>query len=418
MKLFAAALFPLLFLGTSFAEDWPHYRGLHFDGTSPESLSPWDSEALSPIWKIETNLGFSSFVVGGGKVLTLVQQDIDGNPMEVCLALDEASGEKLWETPLWLAGKYDKGGAAGEGGNDGGDGPRSTPAIDGDKVYLIDAHLRVYCLSLEDGEQIWKHDIMRKNDGRNIKWQNAASPVIDGDLLFAAGGGNGESLIALNKETGDVVWSVEDDMMTHATPVLAELHGTRQVIFFTQEGLVALTPQEGKVLWRYAFPFKVSTAASPVVWEDIVYCSAGYGVGAGAVQVSKDGDAFTAKEIWRTENDNINHWSTPVVKDGYLYGMFSFKEYGKGPLACVDIRSGNQLWAEEGYGPGNVILVQDKLLALTDSGELVLVEANSKGYKELARKDLLEGKCWSTPALADGVVYIRSTKEGGAFKLK
>lgn len=351
-------------------------------------------------------------------MLTLVQQDIDGNPMEVCLALDEASGEKLWETPLWLAGKYDKGGAAGAGGNDGGDGPRSTPAIDGDKVYLIDAHLRVYCLSLEDGEEIWKHDIMRKNDGRNIKWQNAASPVIDGDLLFAAGGGNGESLIALNKETGDVVWSVEDDMMTHATPVLADLHGTRQVIFFTQQGLVALTPQEGKVLWRYEFPFKVSTAASPVVWEDIVYCSAGYGVGAGAVQVSKDGDAFTAKEIWRTENDNINHWSTPVVKDGYLYGMFSFKEYGKGPLACVDIRSGNKLWAEEGYGPGNVILVQDKLLALTDSGELVLVEADSKSYKELARKDLLEGKCWSTPALADGVVYIRSTKEGGAFKLK
>jgi outer membrane protein assembly factor BamB len=199
--------------------------------------------------------------------------------------------------------------------------------------------------------------------------------------------------------------------------VFAELHGVPQVIFFTQKGLVAVKPETGQVFWRYAFPFKVSTAASPVVWEDIVYCSAGYGVGAGAVRITKEGEAFTATQIWRTENQNINHWSTPVVKDGYLYGMFSFKEYGAGPLACVDIRTGEKKWSQPGYGPGNVILTGDLLLALTDAGELVLVDAKPDAYHEKARAHAITGKCWSTPALVDGKAYVRSTVEGGCFDL-
>ena len=206
--------------------------------------------------------------------------------------------------------------------------------------------------------------------------------------------------------------------LPHATPIIGEVQGVKQVIFFTQEGLVAVTPDAGDVLWRYEFPFKVSTAASPVIFEDIVYCSAGYGVGAGAVKVEKDGSGLKATEIWRTENDNINHWSTPVVKDGFLYGMFSFKEYGKGPLACVDIRTGKMKWKEAGFGPGNVILSADgELVILSDKGEIVLVDANPDSYKELARADVLSGKCWSTPSLTDGKIYARSTTEGGCFDL-
>ncbi len=397
------------------AADWPAYRGPGGDGVSSEIL-PKKVVPSQPLWKVETALGFSSFSVADGKAYTIVIREIDGNPMEICLALDAATGEEIWAAPLWIGGKYDGGGKSGAKGNEGGDGPRSTPVVSGDLVYVLDTHLRLYALKVADGEAAWSVDLEKKHGAENIKWQNAASPVIDGDRVFVAGGGRDQSLLAFDKNNGELIWKGENDAITHATPIVTELLGTRQVIFFTQEGLVACAPEDGKVLWRQDYPFKVSTAASPVVFEDIVYCSAGYGVGGGAYRISKEGDKFVSTEIWRTENDNINHWSTPVVKDGHLYGMFSFKEYGAGPLACVDIRTGEKKWSQPGFGPGNVILTADgTLVALSDAGEIVLVEAKPGAYTEISRADVLDGKCWSTPALANGKVYVRGTTEGGAF---
>ncbi len=238
-------------------------------------------------------------------------------------------------------------------------------------------------------------------------------------MLFVAGGGKGQSLLALDKKTGTVVWKTQDDAITHATPVVGEILGQKQVIFFTQKGLVAVSPEAGKVLWRYPFKYSTSTAASPVVCGDIVYCSAGYDVGAGACKITHSGSEFTATEIWRiTGNKKIpNHWSTPVYLDGYLYGMFSFKRYGVGPMKCVEVATGNVMWEQPGFGAGNVILVNGKILALADDGELVAVEANPHGYKELSRVQAVMGKCWSTPAVSDGRVYVRSTKEGACLEL-
>jgi hypothetical protein len=154
------------------------------------------------------------------------------------------------------------------------------------------------------------------------------------------------------------------------------------------------------------------------VFGDIVYCSAGYGVGAAAFKISKDGEAMKADQIWRRENECFNHWSTPVVKDGYLYGMFSFKEYGKGPLACVDIRTGKDMWKKDGFGPGQVILADKTIIALSDKGEVVFVEADSKKYTEHKREHLLKGKVWSYPSLAYDHLFARSTQEGGCWELK
>jgi outer membrane protein assembly factor BamB len=195
--------------------------------------------------------------------------------------------------------------------------------------------------------------------------------------------------------------------------VPATILGQRQVIFFLQSGLLAVEPKTGKELWRYAFDYKISTAASPVVSGDIVYCSAGYGVGAGAVRITKEGAGFKASELYRARGNKplANHWSTPVLKDGFMYGMFQFKEYGKGPVKCVDIQSGEVKWEQEGFGPGHVILAGDQVLALSDAGELVVFDAKPQGYQERARADILEGKCWTTPVLVDGRIYARSTKE-------
>jgi outer membrane protein assembly factor BamB len=182
--------------------------------------------------------------------------------------------------------------------------------------------------------------------------------------------------------------------------------------------LVAVDPQKGTLLWRAPFPFKTSTAASPVVFQDIVYCGAGYGVGGGAFKISKQGNSFSAAPIWRKDgNDFGNHWSTPVVKDGYLYGMFSFKKYGVGPLCCMDIRTGDFKW-KPNFGAGQVILAGDVVVAMTDSGEVVFVKANSGSYQELKRAPLVKGKVWSYPSIAFNHIFVRSTQEGGCFAIK
>lgn len=390
--------------------DWARFRGPAGNGIVPAIAgAKW---SLKEVWKSPTNLGFSSFAVAGGRVYTLVTGETDGNTGEMLACLDEKTGKQLWSKPLSVIAKYDGGGDAGTPDNKGGDGSRSTPVIDGGKVYVIDSMLSVFCFDAATGKEIWKHDVMENNAGVQIKWHNAASPLIDGDILMLAGGGAGQALLGLNKNTGKVVWKGEDDKMTHATPILADILGVHQAVFFTQKGLVGVNPKNGEVLWRADFPYKVSTAASPVVWQDIIYCSAGYGVGAGAFKLSKKGGTLEATQIWRRENQCFNHWSTPVVKDGYLYGMFSFKEYGKGPLACVDIRTGEDKWAEKGFGPGQVILAGDKIIATSDKGEIVVAEANPEKYKEVARKDVLDGKVWSYPVLANGKIFARSTVEG------
>lgn len=410
-----AATFVGLALFNANAANWPEYRGPNHNGTTSETISKWNEPGPKAIWKTPLTAGFSSIAVDGSLAATLVTRIIDGAPREVCVAVDAASGKELWATPLAVA-KYEGGGDSGTPDNKGGDGPRSTPAINSGHVYAIDARLNLVCLDSKSGGKVWAKDILKEHNGQNISWENAASPVIDGDLIFAAGGGEGEALLGIDKNTGKTVWKAENDKMTHATPVVATILGVHQVVFFTQKGLVSLEPKTGKLLWRYSFPYNVSTAASPVIAGDIVYCAAGYNVGSGAARITKNGDTFQATEIWRMKGNKIaNHWSTPVEKDGYLYGMFSFKEYGTGAVKCVELATGREVWSQPNFGSGQAILASGKLVALGDSGQIVLIDPTPEGYKEIARMQAVAGKCWSTPTLSEGRLYVRSTKEGACY---
>jgi len=336
----------------------------------------------------------------------------------MCVALDAKTGKELWAAPTGVA-NFPGGGDAGAEGNNGGDGPRSTPAVKGDRVYIYSADMVLHCLDASSGKLVWKKEITREFNGKNISWKSAMSPVIDGDLLYIAGGGPGESMLAFNANTGALAWKTGDETMTHAAPVAVTILGMRQVIFLTQSGLVALEADSGKPLWRFPFPYRTATGCSPVVSGDMVFCTAGYGIGGAACQVVKNGAEFEAKELWRARGDIPLGclWSTPVQKDGYLYGMISYKKFGTGPLKCVDMKTGVVKWEQPGFGAGNVLLAGDHLIALSDDGHLVLVDASPSGYRESARMKAVNGKCWSTPALSEGRLFVRSTKEGVALEI-
>lgn len=398
------------------AADWPQYRGPAGNGVSPEILK-WKASGLGTVWKVPSVGGFSSFSVADGRAFTLSLKEIDGASQEVLVAHNVVNGSELWSVPLLVA-KYDGGGNDGTADNKGGDGPRSTPTVVGKSVVVLTTQLALKSFDAASGKENWTRDLKADHEGRNIQWQNAASPLLEGGLLYVAGGGAGQSLMAVDPADGRVVWKAFDEKITHATPVAATILGQRQVVFFLQSGLLSVEPKTGKELWRYAFPYKVSTAASPVVGGDIVYCSAGYGVGAGAVKISKDGASFKATEIYRMAGNQplANHWSTPVLKDGHLYGMFQFKEYGKGPVKCVELSTGTVKWTKEGFGPGHVILMGDDVVALSDAGELVRFAAAAGEYKELSRQKVLEGKCWTTPTVSGGRVFVRSTKEAACLE--
>src|SRR5688500_5568440 len=268
----------------SIAADWPQWRGPNHDQVSKETgiLTKWPEKGPKEVWRIKIGPTHGTFAVAGDKALIMMQRD----GQDTCVALDANTGKELWATPI------DKNMSQQESW--GGKSAHSTPAIDGDTVYCTSQFLKIAALNLADGKPVWQHDLVKEfggsysMDARGIKeWGNAASAVVDGNHVLMAGGGSGQSIIAFDKKTGAVAWKNHDEKITQATPTPATIHGVRQVIFYTQSGLVSVAPDTGDILWKHPHQYNVSTASSPVVAGDIVYASAAYQVGAVAVQIMR-----------------------------------------------------------------------------------------------------------------------------------
>ncbi|MBI2947550.1 MAG: PQQ-like beta-propeller repeat protein [Verrucomicrobia bacterium] len=413
---FGALIAVLIFTAAnSQAMDWPQYRGPNHDGTSADPIrSNWSQEPPREIWRVPLGPGLSSFSVSGGRAFTLASRRAGEAEQEFCVALDAATGRELWATPLDVA-DYPNGGVGAD------DGPRSTPSVDGDRVYVLTSYLRLACLEAATGRMVWDKNLVQEFGSFVIPWQNAASPLVEGDLVLVNGNGRqNEHLLAFRKPDGTLAWKGQSDGMTQATPAAATINGVRQVVFFAQSGLVAVAPETGSVLWRHALRYNgTSVAASPVVAGDRVYASRAYPssfsaarAGAVTVRVTPSGSSFSATPAWSKVNQLMNHWATPVHYNGHLYGMFGQDNL---QLKCVELATGNEKWSVGGFGYGSVLVADGKILATSANGWLVLVDPNPNAYTELGRYRALDGKTWNVPAVSNGRIYFRSTTEAACI---
>jgi len=417
----------VLILLSASASDWPQYRGANHDGISTDRITRnWTGSVTNPVWLVPSSDAFNSicsFAVSGGSAFTQAHRIIDGADKEVCVALNITNGAELWASVPLDDAIY-------SGGVGYDDGPRSTPTVDNGSVYVLTSYLKLYRLNTTDGSVIWQKDLQAIYGGSVIGWQNAASPLLENGLIFVNVSSDEQSLVALQTSDGEPAWqSQNEEYMTHSTPVLATIHGVRHVIFATQNGLVALSPLNGNLLWRFPYPFFYSTSlgASPVVYDDMVFITGAhaYGMGSVVAQINLTNNILVPKQLWFTNNPAA-HWMTPVAFQGFLYGEFGIQQFDGTPrtqLKCIEMRTGAVKWSVDNFGHGGLVLADNNLVVVTEPGELVLVQPNTNSYVELGRFLAIPNyngdtnKCWNSPAVADGRVYVRSTAFGACFDL-
>lgn len=410
---FLKVLWSLVFASLGFpaahAVEWSHIAGPNHNRQTTEKVAAgWAAGGPRKVWEISTGGGFSSFVTGGGRAYTVVPIE----KVETVIAVDRKTGQQLWQTPMGPTG-YRNGGEKGAPGNEGVDGPRATPVFAQNRVFVFGGRFDLYALDAETGRVLWKHELIREFGGKEIVWSNAASPLVIGDRVLVAGGGEGQSYLAFRADTGAVIWKSGNDRPTHSTPILTTIHGKEQALFMAERGIVSLDPADGRELWHHPFPHRTSTAASPVVWQDVVNCAAAYGVGGAACKVVRKGETWETEELWRSPgNDTAAHWSTAIALNGYLYGHYGHRDFAQNSVKCIDIRTGKIQWEQPGFGPSQLILAGDRLLATTDAGDIVMIEPNPTAYRELSRTKGITGKVWASPALSDGQLLLRSTSKG------
>ena len=420
-----------------FGGDWPQYRGPNHDGISPEAIrTNWREEPPQEVWRAPLGSAWSSLTVSDGRVFTLVKRLFENKAREFCVALDAQTGAELWAASLdpskfpddnvLIDGIRNIPNVIGDAGGldnykDFGGGPRSTPSVEGDRVFVMSSFLRLVCLESSSGKELWSHDFLKTDGARNIDYDCAASPLIEGDLVLINCNVPNKCLIALRQTDGSIAWQGQNDFrMTHATPVTGTIAGVRQVIFVEQTGLVSIRPETGEFLWRFSLSPYVIFSISPIVAGNVVYYSAPAGTGAAAAEVQATNGRFTATQLWRTYAKNRNHWATPVHHEGYLYGPCGYGAMGDynqyiGYLQCLDIKTGATLWTQTNIVNGSVLMAGGKLLALAQKGELTLIDPNPAAYRELGRFQAVKGLCWNAPAIANGRLYIRSSSQIACF---
>ncbi len=379
--------------------EWPQWRGPMRNGLSSETglLTRWPPEGPPVLWKVPGGEGFSSLAISGNRIYTLIDRD----NTEWVLCLDAGTGQELWR--VHSADSYQ---------DPYGNGPRSTPTVDGSRLYALGATGVLSCLDKKTGEIIWRRSILADFHAVNLHWGISTSPLVEGELLLINVGGPEASVVAFNKYTGKVVWKGHHDVAGYSSPIAITVDGVREIVFFCGRSIIGVSPDDGELHWQHPWiTLNDMNIATPIFSNPFLFISSGRGTGSGLFLLSRKGKQVHAK-VRRTSKVMQNHFSSCVLVGKYLYG------FDNTILKCIRLQDGEVMWADRSVGKGSLISAQGHLFIVGERGDIGVAEATPEGYREHGRLQILEYKSWTPPALASGKLYLRDQKHIACLDLR
>jgi outer membrane protein assembly factor BamB len=278
--------------------------------------------------------------------------------------------------------------------------------VEGDRAYALGANGDLSCRNVADGKAVWQINVLEKFGGKNPKWGISESPLIEKDLVICNAGGENASLVAINKRTGETVWTSKglSDDPSYSSSMAITVGSVRQIIHLTHQNLVGVRADDGKLLWQYdKVNARTANIATPVLSGDHVLASTAYQMGGALLKLVPDGDGTRAQEVYFTK-EMQNHHGGMVLVDGYLYG------FSNAILTCLEFKTGNVMWSDRSVGKGCVVYADGCLYCLGEDGVMGLVEATPQAYRELSRFKIEKGKwpTWSHQVISHARLYIRN----------
>lgn len=394
------------------SDSWPQWGGHHrdFQAAAVELSSEWGDDGPPVVWRRPLGDGNSAISVLGRRLFTMYRQD--GN--EVAVALDRRSGATLWErswpAPTWEGFLHQYG-----------LGPHVTPLVTGDRVYTVGIGGRLVCLEASTGEVVWQHELWESykldpNRGGPSQLGYSSSPLLYRHMVIAVGGGPGRSVVALHRDTGELVWASEDVQPGFASPLLIHVGERRHLVVFAADRVLGLDPENGERLWKIDHNTSYRVNASTPLWDgdDTLFVSSAYDSGSRAIRVTADGATSRTEEIWSSREVKVHH-QTSVIVDGRIYA--SSGDFGPAFLTAVDPDSGKVFFRERGFAKANLVAAGSNLLILDEDGVLALAAAGPEGLEIRARSQVFESRSWTVPTLVGTTLYARDRKEIAAFDL-
>ncbi|MEM7384999.1 MAG: PQQ-binding-like beta-propeller repeat protein [Verrucomicrobiota bacterium] len=391
--------------------DWPQILGPERNGLatqSPPLIETLDGD-LPVLWKKKLGSGFAGPAVQGPLCLVFHRE---GN-QAVVEALDRKTGKPRWafRYPTDYRDNF---------GFD--NGPRSTPTIAAGKVFTYGAEGALHCLDFETGTKIWQRDLEADFESPQGFFGRSCGPLVMGDqVLISCGGkekGAGANIISLKTTDGTTNWFLGEDEASYASPVSIVVKEKELAVFFTRDRLAVVDPANGKLV--YEAPFRSTThasvnAASPVIVAEGIFLTSCYDVGAGLWSAGRTGEDW--KSIWKGERVLDAHYATPIHLEGHLYGWHGRQERGQ-EFRCVDLKARKVRWQTDDFSAGTVVATKDRLLLLTEKGELVGAKVDASAFTPLFRTQILGAETRSFPALSEGVLFARDKKQIVAIDLR
>ena len=396
------------------AADFPGYFGPQRDGRvrGVRLRRDWEAKPPRVLWERSVGPAWSGFAVVNGYAFTMEQWGEE----EVVTAYELASGELLWSAAHPTRFDHFLGGL----------GPRSTPLVHRGRVYTLGAGGRFACHDGKTGDVLWEDDLLERygvspeKEFQNIQYGRSNSALaVDDTIVVPAGGdpdGKMAGLIAYDGASGEVVWESPARQVSFSSPTRATLAGVDQIVIVNEDTATGHSVEDGSILWEVEWPGKTGADAcvsqATIVSENRVLLSKGYGLGSVMLEIAQDGDGLTATELWRNRRSLRTKLTSPVLHEGHAYALSDER------LQCVDLATGERVWREGKYGHGQILIVDDLLVLVSEQGELAIVEATpDEPNRVLGRMQVLEGKCWNTLALYGSTLVLRSDVEAVAIEV-